>query len=110
MKLIQVIIEPKRLEAVKNALAEAEIFRFTISEVIGSGHQRAETEVGDRQVEISMFKKLKLEIAVNDKYVRPTQEAILKAAGTDVGAGKMLVFRIDDAIRIRTGEHGEDAI
>lgn len=109
MKLVQVIIAPEKLEAVKDALAQAEVFRFTISEVLGTGHQR--DQAGAAGVELQMFRKLKLEIAVNDNFVQPTIDAVMKAASDDaVGVGKVLVLRLDDVIRIRTGEHGSDAI
>ncbi|MCC7509438.1 MAG: P-II family nitrogen regulator [Planctomycetes bacterium] len=111
MKLVQVIIAPERLEAVKDALAAAEVFRFTISEVSGIGHHRDKAEAGQAQLEIEMFKRLKLEIAVNDNFVAPTIDAVLKAAGAEsAGIGKVLVLKLDDVIRIRTGEHGTDAI
>jgi nitrogen regulatory protein P-II 1 len=108
MKLVQAIIAPEKLDAVKDALAEAQVFRFTISEVLGTGHQR---ETGEGNLEIEVFKKLKLEIAVNDDFVQPTINAVLKAAGDDsVGVGKVLVQKLEDVIRIRTGERGSDAI
>jgi len=111
MKLIQVIIAPEKLEPVKEALAEAEVFRFTISEVLGTGHQRGKAEIGGAAMDIEMFRKLKLEIAVNDSFVQPTIDAVMKAAGADaVGVGKVLVLKLDDVIRIRTGEHGSEAI
>ena len=111
MKLIQAIIAPEKLEAVKDALAAAEVFRYTITEVQGTGHQRAEAAGAAAPVEIEMFKKIKLEIAVNESFVQPTIDAIMKSAGDDVvGAGKVLVLRLDDVIRIRTGEHGSEAI
>ncbi|MCA8916516.1 MAG: P-II family nitrogen regulator [Planctomycetes bacterium] len=111
MKLIQVIIAPEKLDAVKDALADAEVFRFTISEVLGTGHQRGAAEAGESKLDIELFKKLKLEIAVNDSFVQPTIDAVMKAAGDDVvGAGKLLVIKLDDVIRIRTGERGSDAI
>jgi nitrogen regulatory protein P-II 2 len=111
LKLVQVIIAPEKLEAVKDALADAEVFRFTISEVLGSGHQRDSTEAGNTPLEIDMFKKLKLEIAVNDNFVKPTIDAVMRAAGDDaIGAGKVLVLKLDEVIRIRTGERGTDAI
>lgn len=111
MKLIQVIVAPEKLEAVKDALAQADVYRFTISEVMGTGHQRGAADAGEAQLDIEMFKKLKLEIAVNDDFVQPTIDAVLKAAGEDVvGVGKLLVLKLDDVIRIRTGERGSDAI
>jgi nitrogen regulatory protein P-II 2 len=111
MKLVQVIIAPEKLEAVKDALADAEVFRFTITEVLGTGHQRGSAEAGEAALQIEMFRKLKLEIAVNDSFVQPTIDAVLRAAGDDaVGAGKVLVLRLEDVIRIRTGEHGTEAI
>jgi nitrogen regulatory protein P-II 1 len=111
MKLIQAIIAPEKLEAVKDALAAVEVFRFTITEVQGTGHQRAEASGAAAPVEIEMFRKIKLEIAVNETFMQPTIDAVMKAAGDDVvGAGKVLVLRLDDVIRIRTGEHGSEAI
>jgi nitrogen regulatory protein P-II 2 len=111
MKLVQVIIAPEKLEAVKEALAEAEVFRFTISEVLGTGHQRDSTVAGETEFEIDMFKKLKIEVAVNDAFVQPTIDAVMRAAGDDaVGVGKVLVLRLDDVVRIRTGERGTTAI
>jgi nitrogen regulatory protein P-II 1 len=111
MKLIQTIIAPEKLKAVKDALAAVEVFRFTITEVQGTGHQRAEASGAAAPVEIEMFRKIKLEIAVNETFVQPTIDAIMKSAGDDVvGAGKVLVLRLDDVIRIRTGEHGSEAI
>lgn len=111
MKLVQVIIAPEKLDAVKDALAEAQVFRFTISEVQGTGHQRGQAEVGDGRLEVQMFRKLKLEIAVNDDFLQPTIDAVVRAAGDDaVGVGKVLVLNLHDVIRIRTGEHGSEAI
>ncbi|MHC4839872.1 MAG: P-II family nitrogen regulator [Planctomycetota bacterium] len=108
MKLVQVIIAPEKLEQVKDALAEAEVFRFTISEVLGTGHQRGQADAG---LEIQMFKKLKLEIILSDEFVKPAIDAVMAAAEEDVvGVGKLLVMKIDDVIRIRTGERGIDAI
>ncbi|MCC6573649.1 MAG: P-II family nitrogen regulator [Planctomycetes bacterium] len=111
MKLVQVIIAPEKLDAVKEALAQAEVFRFTITEVLGTGHQRATQDVANEQLDIETFRKIKLEIALNDNFLQPTIDAVLKAAGDDVvGTGKVLVLRLDDVIRIRTGEHGSAAI
>ena len=111
MKLIQVIIAPEKLERVKDALAEVEVFRFTISEVLGTGHQRASEDVAEKALEIDTFKRIKLEIAVNNDFVQRTIDAVLEAAGSEsVGAGKLLVIKLDDVIRIRTGERGSDAI
>lgn len=111
MKLVQVIIAPEKLDAVKDALAQAQVFRFTITEVMGTGHQRATQDIANEQLELDTFRKIKLEIAVNEPFLQPTIDAVLKAAGDDVvGTGKMLVLRLDDVIRIRTGEHGAEAI
>jgi len=111
MKLVQAIIAPEKLDAVKDALAEVEVYRFTISEVLGTGHQRSAAGVGGGEIDVEMFKRLKLEIAVNDSFVQATIDAVLKSAGEEaVGAGKLLVLRLDDVIRIRTGERGSEAI
>ena len=111
MKLIQVIIEPDRLDSVTQALAKAEVFRLTVYEVQGAGHQTGSEDVAGKAVELDFLPKLCLEIAVNEAFVEPTIEAILAGVGDrSVGVGKILVLPLADAIRIRTGEHGPQAI
>lgn len=115
MKLVVAIIRPEKLEDVRRALAETDVYLMTVTEVQGFGRQRGLVEVyRGQEVEERMLPKLKLEIAVNDPFVEPTVEAIVRGARSgdhgSVGDGKIFVLPIDDAIRIRTGETGANAI
>ncbi len=112
MKMIVAIIRPEKLEAVQNALSATEVYLMTVSDVRGCGRQRGFTEqYRGNQVVIRLLSKVKLEIAVNEAYVEPTVQAILKAAHSgNIGDGKIFVLPLDDAYRIRTGESGEVAI
>ena len=115
MKLIIAIIQPNSLEAVKASLAEVEVFRLTVMDVQGFGRQRGQTEVyRGHEFTVNLLRKVQLMIAVNDEFLEPTIEAVLKAGRTgqegEVGDGKIFVLPLDDCIRIRTGEHGKEAI
>ena len=115
MKLIVAIIRPERLEAVQEALNERDVYLMTVSDVRGCGRQRGYTEVyRGTEVQIRLIPKLKLEIAVNEAFVEATIEAIVHAARTgdagNIGDGKIFVLSLDDAVRIRTGERGSEAI
>jgi nitrogen regulatory protein P-II 1 len=112
MKYIIAIIQPQKLEAVKQALENADVHLMTASEVVGCGRQKGITEVYRGVKEVgNMLKKIKLEIAVNDNYVEPTIQAITKAAKTgEVGDGKIFVIDLKDCIRVRTLERGTVAI
>lgn len=115
MKLVIAIIQPSRLEAVKMALAEVEVFRLTVMDVQGFGRQRGHTEMyRGREVTINLVRKVQLTIAVNDAFLQPTIDAIIKGGRTgpegEVGDGKIMVLPLEDCIRIRTGERGGDAI
>ncbi|MGB7569679.1 MAG: P-II family nitrogen regulator [Chitinivibrionales bacterium] len=115
MKYLIAIIQPTRIEAVKEALSHIEVFRCTISDVQGIGRQKGHTEVyRGHEYQINFVRKVKLEIAVDDKYVEPTIEAIVNAARTGeegkIGDGKIFVLPLDDAIRIRTRERGAEAL
>lgn len=114
MKLIVAIIRPEKLEAVQDALDEEEVVLMTASDVRGCGSQRgyAESFRGNKGV-IRLLSKVKLEIAVNEKYVQPTINAILKAARSEpgrIGDGKIFVLPLEECYRIRTGESGPVAI
>lgn len=112
MKLITAMIQPHRLPDVKAALGEASIFKMTVSNVIGAGAQMGYTEVyrGAKE-EVKLLKKIKIEIAVNDKYVESTVNAIIKGAKTgNIGDGKIFIQDLPECIRIRTGERGAEAI
>ncbi len=115
MKLIIAIIQPNRLEAVKAALAEVEVFRLTVMDVQGFGRQRGQTEVyRGHEFTVNLLRKVQLMIAVNDDFLEPTIEAVTSAARTaaqgKIGDGKIFVLPLEDCIRIRTGQRGGQAI
>jgi len=112
MKLVIALIQPHKLEDVKKALFDAEIHKMTVSAALGCGQQRGFTETYRGVItEVNLLKKTRLEIAVNDEYVKPTIDAIIKGAKTgNIGDGKIFVVGLEKCIRIRTGEDGKDAI
>ena len=115
MKLIIAIIQPDKLEAVQNALVSVDVFRLTVLEVRGFGRQLGFTEVyRGTEFKVNLLKKLQLEIAVNDDFVEPTVEAIIKAGRTEpdgeIGDGKIFILPLEECVRIRTGERGMPAI
>jgi nitrogen regulatory protein P-II 1 len=115
MKYIIAIVQPSRLEAVKEALSKVEVFRLTVSDVQGLGRQKGHTEVyRGHEYEVNLIRKVKLEIAVNEELVQPTIDAIIRGgrsgAEGKIGDGKIFVLPLEEAIRIRTGERGPDAI
>ena len=115
MKLILAIIQPDKLESVKTALTEVEVFRLTVLDVQGFGRQRGQTEFyRGREISVNLLRKVQLQIAVNDEFVEPTVAAIVKGGRTgdsgEIGDGKIFVLPMDDCIRIRTGERGGEAI
>lgn len=112
MKMITAIIQPQKLPDVKQALIEADVHKMTVSNVIGCGQQGGYTETYRGAIsEVSLLKKVRIEIAVNDNFVEPTIEAIIKGARTGkIGDGKIFVTDLPRCIRIRTGEEGNDAI
>jgi nitrogen regulatory protein P-II 1 len=112
MKKIEAIIKPFKLDEVKEALNEIGIQGITVSEVKGFGRQKGHTELyrGAEYV-VDFLPKLKLEIVVTDGIVIKVVEAITEAAKTGkIGDGKIFVLPIEDVVRIRTGEKGEEAI
>ncbi len=115
MKLIIAIIQPSRLEDVKAALTEVEVFRLTVMDCQGFGRQKGQTEVyRGHEITVNLVRKVQLQIAVNDEFVEPTVDAILKGGRSgdkgQIGDGKIFVLPMDDCIRIRTGERGTEAI
>jgi nitrogen regulatory protein P-II 1 len=115
MKLIIAIIQPSRLEAVKDALTEVEVFRLTVMDVQGFGRQKGHTEVyRGHEFSVNLLRKVQLQIAVNEDFVEPTIEAIIKGGRSgetgEIGDGKIFVLPLEDCIRIRTGERGSEAI
>jgi nitrogen regulatory protein P-II 1 len=112
MKKIEAIIKPFKLDDVKEALAQAGITGMTVSEVRGFGRQKGHSEVyrGAEYV-VDLVPKIKLELAVPDDKVLVCLNVIQAAARTgQIGDGKVMVSPLNDAIRIRTGDHGDDAL
>jgi len=112
MKLIEAIIKPFKLDEVKDALNEIGIEGITVSEVKGFGRQKGHTELyrGAEYV-VDFIPKIKMEIAVSDDLVAKVVETIQNTAKTGrIGDGKIFVISLDEAVRIRTGEQGNDAI
>jgi nitrogen regulatory protein P-II 1 len=112
MKLIIAYIQPDKLTAVKQALYEKEVYKMSVTNALGCGQQKGyhETYRG-ADVEVNLLKKVRMEIAVNDKFVEPTVNAIIKGARSGkIGDGKIFIHSLDECIRIRTGEKGEAAI
>jgi nitrogen regulatory protein P-II 2 len=112
MKYVIAIIQPHRLDEVKEALYKAEVNLLTVSEVLGHGRQKGITEVY-RGVKESgnLLRKIRLDIAVNDNFLEPTIQAIVKGAKTgQTGDGKIFVLDLKECVRIRTEERGTLAI
>ncbi|BEH11056.1 P-II family nitrogen regulator [Geobacter sulfurreducens subsp. ethanolicus] len=112
MKLIEAIIKPFKLDEVKDALNEIGIEGITVSEVKGFGRQKGHTELyrGAEYV-VDFIPKVKLEIAVADELVAKVVETIEGTARTGrIGDGKIFILSLDEAVRIRTGEKGNEAI
>lgn len=112
MKLVIAIIQPHRLEMVKEELYKAEVNLITVSEVLGHGRQKGIAEVYRGVKETgNLLRKMRLEIAVNDNFLEPTIAAIVKGAKTgETGDGKIFVLDLKECVRIRTEERGSVAI
>lgn len=112
MKLIIAMIQPHKLPDVKRALFEAEVHKMTVTNALGCGQQKGYTETyRGVEEEVNLLKKIRLEIAVNEDFVKPTIEAIIKGARTgNIGDGKILILNLEECIRIRTGDIGSVAI
>ena len=112
MKYIIAIFQPDRLDDVVEALTDAEINLMTVSDVMGRGRQKGVAEVYRSHVEPGgLLRKVKMEIAVNDEFVQPTIDALVKGARTgNIGDGKIFVLDLEECVRIRTGETGGLAI
>ncbi len=112
MKMINAIIKPFKLDDVREALSEIGVQGITVTEVKGFGRQKGHTELyrGAEYV-VDFLPKLKVEVVVKDSALEQTIETISKAAKTGkIGDGKIFVSTIEESIRIRTGETGDDAI
>jgi nitrogen regulatory protein P-II 1 len=115
MKWIVAIIQPHRLESVKTALTEVEVFRLTVADVQGYGRQKGHTEYFRGQpMQVNLLRKVRLDIAVNDNFVQPTINAIVKGARTGstgaVGDGKIFVIPLERVVRVSDGQEGSEAI
>jgi len=112
MKLVTAIIKPFKLDDVREALSELGVQGITVTEVKGFGRQKGHTELyrGAEYV-VDFLPKVKLEVAVNADLTEQVIEAISKAANTGkIGDGKIFVYPLEQAVRIRTGETGPDAL
>ena len=112
MKLIIAYIQPERLNAVKQELFAREVFKMSVSNALGCGQQKGYVQMYRGAIEeVSLHKKVRLAIAVNDGFVERTIEGIIAGARTgEIGDGKIFVLPMDECVRIRTGERGEAAI
>jgi len=112
MKLIIAYIQPEKLTDVKQSLYSANIYKMSVTNALGCGQQKGYHEsYRGVDMEVNLLKKVRLEIAVNDGFVKPTVDAIIKGARTgEIGDGKIFIMPLEDCIRIRTGEVGSDAI
>jgi len=115
VKLIIAIIQPNKLESVKEALTKVEVFRLTVMDCQGFGRQKGQTGAHrGHEFSVNLLRKVQLQIAVNEPFVQPTIDAILEGGRTgeigEIGDGKIFVLPMDDCIRIRTGERGGEAI
>ncbi|MBF5080659.1 P-II family nitrogen regulator [Quadrisphaera sp. INWT6] len=112
MKLITAVIKPHKLDDVKSALESFGVQGMTVSEASGYGRQRGHTEVyRGAEYTVDMVPKVRLEVLVDDLDATGVVEAVVKAAATGrIGDGKVWVVPVDDVVRVRTGEHGADAL
>jgi len=112
MKKIEAIVRPHLLEAVKNALQEVGVVGMTITEVKGFGRQKGHTETyRGSEYKVELIPKVKIEVALPAELAESAVEAVLKTAKTGkFGDGKVFVSSLEDVVRIRTGEHGEQAL
>jgi nitrogen regulatory protein P-II 2 len=112
MKMITAIIKPFKLDDVREALSEVGVQGITVTEVKGFGRQKGHTELyrGAEYV-VDFLPKVKVEVAVRSEILEKVLEAILKSAATGkIGDGKIFVYDLDQTVRIRTGETGQDAL
>jgi nitrogen regulatory protein P-II 1 len=112
MKLIIAYIQPHKLNDVKQELYKNEIYKMSVTNALGCGQQKGYHESWRGiDLEVNLLKKIRLEIAVNDSFVQPTVDAIIKGARTgEIGDGKIFILPLHECIRIRSGEIGGEAI
>jgi nitrogen regulatory protein P-II 1 len=112
MKLIIAYIQPHVLNEVKQELYKAEVYKMSVTNAMGCGQQKGYTEqYRGVEIEVNLLKKVRIEIAVNDNFVKPTVDAIVRGARSgEIGDGKIFILPVEECIRIRTGETGSAAI
>jgi len=115
MKLVIAIIQPAKVEAVKEALSKVAVFRLTMIDCRGFGRQKGHTEIyRGHELTTTLLNKVQLQVAVNEDFVEATVNAIMEAGRTGpegrIGDGKIFIVPLEDCIRIRTGERGPEAI
>ena len=112
MKIVMAVIKPFKLEEVRDALTSIGVHGLTVTEVKGYGRQKGHTEIyRGAEYAVSFLPKLKIEVAVSDALVDKVIDAIVAAARTgQIGDGKIFVYGLDSAVRIRTGEKDDDAL
>jgi nitrogen regulatory protein PII len=112
MKLIMAVIRPHRLQEVKEALSEIGMAGLTVTDVRGAGKQKGQVErYRGSEYSVDLLAKCKVEVATTDDQCEEAIQAIRKAAYTgEIGDGKIFILNLDDAMRIRTGERGEDSM
>lgn len=112
MKLIEAIIKPFKLEEVKEALSEIGIEGMTVTEVKGFGRQKGHTEIyRGSEYSVDFLPKVKIEIAIPDELAKKAVETIVTSAKTGkIGDGKVFIIPLEDCVRIRTGEEGDEAL
>jgi len=112
MKMIAAVIKPFKLDDVKKALTDAGIFGMTVTEVKGFGRQKGHVELyRGTTYEVNFLPKIKIEVVVPDERAEDIVRILSDTARTgEIGDGKIFIYSLDDVLRIRTGERGEDAI
>ena len=112
MKKVEAIIKPFKLEEVKEALAEIGVQGMTVTEVKGFGRQKGHTEIyRGSEYTVDFLPKVKIEVVIDDGEANTVVEAIVKSANTGkIGDGKVFISSVEEAIRIRTGETGAEAV
>jgi len=112
MKLIIAYIQPHKLNDVKEELYKSDIFKMSVTNSLGCGQQKGYHEsYRGVDIEVNLLKKVRLEIAVNDDFVQPTIDAVIRGARSgEIGDGKIFVLPLENVIRIRSGETGKEAI
>ena len=112
MKLVIAYIQPHKLNDVKQELYKAEVYKMSVTNALGCGQQMGFHEsYRGVDIEVNLLKKVRIEIAVNDNFVKPTIDAIIAGARTgEIGDGKIFIVDLGECIRIRSGETGSEAI